>query len=314
VKFKDYYAVLGVPRDASQEDIKRAYRRLARKYHPDVSKVGDAEERFKEVQEAYAVLRDAEKRAAYDQLGSNWRAGEEFSPPPGWDFDFEFQRTGSASVDPSAFSEFFEALFGHGLHSATTDHAALRMRGRDLHVRLPISLQDAYQGVVRPIHLMVPELGAEGNIVTHNRELQVKIPAGTIDGQHIRLARQGAPGLGGAAPGDLYLLVELEQHPLFRAHGRDIYLTLPITPWEAALGATVRVPTLGGRVQLKIPSGSQSGQRLRLKGRGLPGTSAGDQYVELKIVTPVARDATARSFYERMAREMPFDPRASLVA
>jgi curved DNA-binding protein len=314
MKFKDYYAVLGVSRDASQEDIKRAYRRLARKYHPDVSKAGDAEERFKEVQEAYAVLKDAEKRAAYDQLGSNWQAGQEFSPPPGWDFDFEFQRPGSAGVDPSAFSDFFEALFGHGLHKATIDHAALRMRGQDIHVRLPISLEDAYHGSVRPIHLLVPELDAQGNAVTRNRELQVKIPAGTIQGQHICLARQGTPGFGGASPGDLYLLVELERHPLFRANGRDIYLTLPITPWEAALGATVHVPTLGGRVQLKVPPGSQSGQKLRLKGRGLPGVSVGDQYVELKIVTPVARDAAARSFYERMARELPLDPRAGMAA
>jgi curved DNA-binding protein len=312
MKFKDYYAVLGVSHDASQEDIKRGYRRLARKYHPDVSKAGDAEERFKEVQEAYAVLKDAEKRAAYDQLGSNWQAGQEFSPPPGWDFDFEFQRAGSGA-DASAFSDFFEALFGHGLHNATTDRAALRMRGQDLHVRLPISLEEAYHGTVRPIHLQVPELDAKGNAV-RNRELQVKIPAGTIQGQHIRLARQGAPGFGGATAGDLYLLIELEQHPLFRADGRDIYLTLPITPWEAALGAAVHVPTLGGRVQLKVPPGSQSAQRLRLKGRGLPGTSAGDQYVELKIVTPVASDAVARSFYERMARELPFDPRADLAA
>ncbi len=314
MKFKDYYAVLGVPRDASQEDIKRAYRRLARKYHPDVSKAGDAEERFKELQEAYAVLKDAGKRVAYDQLGSNWRAGQEFSPPPGWDFDFEFQRAGPAGVDASAFSDFFEALFGHGLHNATTDRAALRMRGQDLHVRLPITLEDAYRGTVRPIHLLVPDVDPQGNAVTRNRELQVKIPAGTIQGQHIRLAHQGAPGLGGASPGDLYLLIEFEYHPLFRSDGRDVHLTLPITPWEAALGATVHVPTLGGPVQLKVPPGSQSGQRLRLKGRGLPGASVGDQYVELKIVTPVARDAAARSFYERMARELPFDPRADLAA
>ncbi len=314
MKFKDYYAVLGVSRDASQEDIKRAYRRLARKYHPDVSKVGDAEERFKEVQEAYAVLKDTEKRAAYDQLGSNWHAGQEFSPPPGWDFGFEFQRAGSGGVDASAFSDFFEALFGHGLDEASRDRVALRMRGQDLQVRVPISLEEAYRGTTRPIHLRVPDVDTQGNAVTRNRELQVKIPAGTVEGQHIRLAQQGAPGFGGASPGDLYLLIEFEQHPLFRADGRDVYLTLPVTPWEAALGATVHVPTLGGRVQLKVPPGSQSGQKLRLRGRGLPGASAGDQYVELKIVTPVARDAAARSFYERMARELPFDPRADLAA
>lgn len=314
MKFKDYYAVLGVSRDASQEAIKRAYRRLARKYHPDVSKAGDAEERFKEVQEAYAVLKDSEKRAAYDQLGSRWQPGQDFSPPPGWDFDFEFQRAGSAGDGASAFSDFFEALFGQGPHHATTDRAALRMRGQDLRVRLTITLEDAYHGTVRPIHLLVPEVDAKGDVVTRSRELQVKISPGTVEGQQIRLAHQGAPGFGGASPGDLYLLIGFERHPLFRADGRDISLTLPITPWEAALGATVHVPTLGGRVQLKVPAGSQSGQRLRLKGRGLPGTSAGDQYVELKIVTPVARDAAARSFYERMARELPFDPRAGLAA
>ena len=314
MKFKDYYAVLGVSRDASQEDIKRAYRRLARKYHPDVSKAGDAEERFKELQEAYAVLKDAEKRATYDQLGSNWQAGEEFSPPPGWDFGYEFQRAGSAGVDASAFSDFFEALFGHGLHEAGRGGATVRMRGQDLHVRLRISLQDAYHGAVRPITLRVADVDAQGNALPRDRELQVKIPAGTVQSQHIRLARQGAAGIGGGPPGDLYLLIEFEPHALFRTDGRDIYLTLPITPWEAALGATVHVPTLGGRVQLKVPPGSQSGQRLRLKGRGLPGTLAGDQYVELKIVTPVARDAAARSFYERMARELPFDPRADLAA
>ena len=314
MKFKDYYAVLGVSRDASQEDIKRAYRRLARKYHPDVSKADDAEERFKELQEAYAVLKDTEKRTAYDQLGRNWHAGEEFSPPPDWDFGYEFQRAGSGGVDASAFSDFFEALFGQGLHEASRERATLRMRGQDLHVRLSIGLEEAYRGATRPIQLQLPDVDLQGNAVTRRRELQVKIPAGTVEGQHIRLAQQGAPGFGGASPGDLYLLIKFERHPLFRANGRDVYLTLPVTPWEAALGATVHVPTLGGSVQLKVPPGSQSAQKLRLKGRGLPGAPAGDQYVELKIVTPVARDAAARSFYERMARELPFDPRADLAA
>jgi curved DNA-binding protein len=314
MKFKDYYGVLGVSRGASQEDIKRAYRRLARKYHPDVSKAGDAEERFKEVQEAYAVLKDADKRATYDRLGSNWHAGEEFTPPAGWDFDFEFHRAGSPGVDAAAFSDFFETLFGHGLHESGTGRVGPRVRGQDLHVRLPISLEEAYRGTVRPIQLLVPELDAQGNAVTRNRELQVKISPGTIQGQRIRLAHQGAPGFGGAPAGDIYLLIELAQHPIFRAEGRDVYLTLPIAPWEAALGATVCVPTLAGRVELKVPPGSQSGQRLRLKGRGLPGASSGDQYVELKIVTPAAGNAAARSFYERMARELPFDPRAGLAA
>ncbi|HKK14120.1 MAG TPA: DnaJ C-terminal domain-containing protein [Gammaproteobacteria bacterium] len=317
MEYKDYYGIMGVSKDASQDEIKRAYRKLARKYHPDVSKESDAEARFKEVNEAYEVLKDPEKRAAYDQLGSQWRQGQDFRPPPDWDAGFEFTGGGFTGADQSRFSDFFESLFGaggpfRGAGHATGRRGEFRRRGEDHHAKVLISVKDAYQGATRTLQLQVPEVDPRGHVGLRPRTLNVKIPRGVTAGQQIRLSGQGGPGTGGAPDGDLFLEVEFEPDPLFRVEHRDVYVTLPVTPWEAALGGTVAVPTLGGQVELKVPAGSQSGQKLRLKGRGLPAKAPGDQYAVLRIVTPPADNEARRALYERMAREMPFDPRANL--
>ncbi len=314
MKFKDYYKIMGLSRDASADEIKRAYRKLARKYHPDVSKEPQAEERFKELGEAYEVLRDTEKRAAYDHLGASWQPGQDFTPPPNWQGGgFEFHQ---GAADPAAnhhFSDFFESLFGHAFHAgAGATGAGPRTRGQDQHSKITISLDDAYHGATRIIQLAVPEWDATGSRVMRNHALQVQIPHGVVQGQQIRLAGQGAAGAGGGPRGDLYLEVQLQPHPLFKSEGHDIYLNLPLTPWEAALGAQLTVPTLGGNVEVKIPAGSQSGQKLRLKGRGLGSKTRGDQYIVLQIVAPPAMTPAAREFYERMSRELPFNPRSHM--
>ncbi len=309
MEFKDYYKLLGVSRDASQDTIKKAYRKLARKYHPDVSKEADAEERFKEINEAYEVLGDAGKRRAYDDLGSNWKSGQDFRPPPGWEDIFGGVRAGggrraTAGVGDAEgdFSDFFETLFGGGFHRAggRRPGGGFQARGADQNARIEITLEQAAHGGVMSVQL--------GN----GRRLQVKIPPGVTEGQRIRLAGQGGPGAGGGPGGDLYLEVSIRPHARYRLEGRDVHMDLPVTPWEAALGATVNVPTLEGRVELKIPPGSQSGRRLRLKGRGLAGRPAGDQYVTLQIVTPPADTEQARAFYERMKKDLPFEPREHL--
>jgi curved DNA-binding protein len=306
MEYKDYYQTLGVARDASQEDIKRAYRKLARKYHPDVSKEPNAEARFKEVNEANEVLKDAEKRAAYDALGNNWRAGQDFRPPPGGgNQEFHF------SPDEAAeFSDFFSSLFGREFHRRPGE--TRRRRGQDQTVRIAIDLEEAYSGITRQLRLEVPEIGADGHSTSHARALNVRIPAGVTQGRQIRLSGQGAPGVHGGAAGDLYLEIELNPHTHFTPDGKDIHLRLPIAPWEAALGATVQVPTLGGAVNLKIPPGSQSGRRMRLKGRGLPGEPAGDEIVVLEIVAPPAETEEARRAYKHMAEVLHFNPRAGL--
>ncbi len=305
MQYKDYYKTLGVARDASQDDIKRAYRKLARKYHPDVSKEPDAEARFKEVNEAYEVLKDPEKRRAYDQFGANWKEGQEFRPPPGWERGFDF--AGGGYTGHGDFSDFFETLFGRAGRGA-----GVRLRGEDQVARISIPLEAAYRGDTQSITLSMPEVGPDGYITRTTRTINLRIPPGITEGQRIRLAGQGGPGLGGGPAGDLYLEVSFQPHPYFHVDKRDIFLDLPITPWEAALGHTVTVPTLGGSVELKIPAGSQTGRKLRLKGRGLPGDPPGDQYVVLKIVTPPAHTEAAKAFYERMARELPMNPRAGL--
>jgi curved DNA-binding protein len=300
-EYKDYYKIMGVARDVSQDELKRVYRRLARKYHPDVSKEANAEARFKEVQEAYEVLKDPQKRAAYDQLGSNWRQGQEFRPPPDFGQNFEF--SGSFGEE-GGFSDFFSSLFGQrpGAAGGRARGAGARgfaMAGDDQVAAIEIDLEDSFRGDTRTVELK-------------GRTLKITIPAGIVEGQRIRLAGQGSPGHGGAPAGDLYLEVKFREHRLFKAEGRDVTLTLPVAPWEAALGATVPTPTLAGAVDLRIPPNAKSGQRLRLKGRGLPGTPPGDQYVVLKIVLPPADSPQARELYERMQRELPFDPRAEL--
>lgn len=309
VEFKDYYAIMGVARDAPADEIKRAYRRLARKYHPDVSKEPDAEARFKEVNEAYEVLRDPEKRAAYDQLGSRWKEGQEFRPPPDWQFGFEAEPRGGAH------SDFFETLFG-GLGGAGAGAGrragGFRSRGFDTTAQAEITLEEAYRGTTRTLALERLERDPSGRPQRKVQQLNVKIPAGVADGQQIRLAAQGEPGVGGGPPGDLLIRVRLLPHRIFRSEDRDIWLDLPITPWEAALGESVRVPTLGGPVDLKIPKGSQTDRQLRLKGRGLPGSPPGDQFVVLKIVTPPVASADDEALYRRMASAMRMNPRESL--
>ena len=313
MEFKDYYKIMGVERDATQDEIKRAYRRLARKYHPDVSKEADAEARFKEVGEAYEVLKDPEKRAAYDQLGANWKAGADFTPPPGWDAGFEFGGGGYTGADAGEFSDFFETLFGHGFSGGGgRRRGGFHARGEDHHARVLIDLEDAYHGATRSISLRHPELDQQGRLVNRERTLKVKIPKGVKEGQRIRLAGQGAPGIGGGPAGDLYLEIAFRPHPRYRVEGRDLYLELPVAPWEAALGATVTAPTPAGAVELKIPAGTRSGQKLRLKGRGIPGRPPGDIYVIPQIVLPPATDEKARELYRRMARELAFNPRSNL--
>jgi curved DNA-binding protein len=310
MQFKDYYAVMGVGRDAGADEIKKAYRRLARKYHPDVSKEENAEDRFKEVQEAYEVLKDPEKRAAYDQLGSDYRPGQDFRPPPDWGSGFEFSGPGAGA---GGFSDFFEQLFGGGSpFSRGGGGARFDLRGEDHHARIELPLEQAFAGGTRTISLQHPEVGPDGRAQLRTRQLKVRIPPGVTDGQVIRLAGQGAAGVGRGGSGDLYLQVSLMPHPLFTVDGRDVTLTLPVAPWEAALGDTVTVPTLGGAVELRVPANSRGGQKMRLKGRGLPGQPPGDQYVILQVVMPPADTPAARELFERMRSELPFDPRAHL--
>jgi len=315
MEYKDYYKILGVARTATQDEVKRAYRKLARKYHPDVSKEADAEAKFKEVGEAYEVLKDPEKRAAYDQLGANWKAGQEFRPPPDWNAGFEFSGGGFTGGDASSFSDFFETLFGRGFggaHGGGRARSGFRAQGQDHSAKIVIDLDDALQGANRSITLRMPEVDAQGHVHTRERTLNVRIPKGVKEGQHIRLAGQGAPGMGGGGAGDLYLEVSFRPHPFYRAEGRDLYLDLPVAPWEAALGATVKAPTPAGVVDLKVPAGSASGRKLRLKGRGIPGEPAGDLYAVLQLVAPPAHSEKAKALYRQMEQELAFNPRQGL--
>ena len=317
MEFEDYYKIMGIKRDATQDEIKRAYRKLARKYHPDVSKEADAEEKFKRLGEAYEVLKDPEKRSAYDQLGKNWKAGQDFNPPPGWDAGFEFSGggfTGAGGGDSQAYSDFFESLFGRraGGFTGSAGRGDFHARGQDHHAKVLIDLEDAYHGATRHITLQVPELDPGGHVVTRKRTLKVRIPKGVKQGQQIRLAGQGAPGMGQGGSGDLYLEIEFKPHPFYRVEGRDVYLDLSVAPWEAALGGKVKVPTPAGVLDLKIPPGSTSGKKMRLKGKGIPGKQPGDFYVQLKIVLPPSDSEKARAFYENMKQELPFNPRAAL--
>jgi curved DNA-binding protein len=314
MQFKDYYAVMGVPRDATAEQIKQAYRKLARKYHPDVSKEAEAEQRFKEVGEAYEVLRDPQKRAAYDQLGSGPRAGEEFQPPPDWGTGFEFRGAGDGEQsfafegDPS---EFFETLFGRGGFRSAGARAHRRAeRGEDHHARVIIDLDAALDGATRTVTLRLPETSGDGRVQLRERSLNVRIPRGIQAGQHIRLAGQGQGAGPDGKAGDLYLEVQFAPHRLFRPEGKDLHLQLPVAPWEAALGAMVTVPTPAGAVEMKVPAGSRSGSRLRLKGRGLPANPPGDLLVTLQVALPPADTEEARAAYRAFAAAAPFDPRA----
>ncbi len=320
MEFKDYYEIMCVPRDATQDQIKRAYRKLARKYHPDVSKEPDAEARFKEVGEAYEVLKDPEKRAAYDQLGANWKAGQDFHPPPGWDAGFEHSGAGFTGADDSDFSAFFEELFGRGggFHTGRAQRGqraggGFHMRGEDHYARILIDLEDSFNGAKRSITLRAPEVDPDGHVYLKERTLNVTIPKGIKPGQHIRLAGQGNPGIGEGKPGDLYLEVEFKPHPIYKVDGRNLIIDLPVTPWEAALGAKVKVPTPKGTVDLKIPAGSKSGQKLRLKGRGLPSKPPGNLIAVLQIVVPPAKTVEEQELWRQLENKYRnFNPRAKL--
>jgi curved DNA-binding protein len=293
MKFKDYYEILGVKRTATPEEIKAAYRKLARKYHPDVSKEPQAETRFKELGEAHEVLKDPEKRALYDQMGRQWKAGQDFKPAPGWDAGFEFRGGDTAGDDFGDPSDFFEALFGRrprgGSHRQNV-HA----QGEDHHAKIMIDLEDAYRGAQRTITLRMPSYDASGQLISHERNLDVNIPKGIRAGQHLRLAGQGGPGLGKGRAGDLYLEVAFNPHPRFRVDDRDVHVDLKLAPWEAALGEKVEAPTPEGPIQLTIPPGSSAGRQMRLKGRGIPSQPPGDLYVVLAVALPPADTEAAR--------------------
>lgn len=313
MEFKDYYKTLGVSRDATAEEIKKAYRRLARKYHPDVSKETDAEQKMKEVNEANAVLSDPEKRAAYDQLGQGrgFQPGSDFQPPPGWDSGFEFRGQGSNGAQAADFSDFFAELFGKQM-GAGARQAHQPMRGEDHHAKIMLDLEDTYHGATRSLTLRMPKLDSQGRTVLADHTLNVRIPRGVHAGQVIRLAGQGGPGHSGEAAGDLFLEVHFKPHNRYRIENKDIYATLPVAPWEAALGATVKIPVPDGQVEVRVPENSQSGRKLRLKGRGIPAATPGDLYLVLEVVLPPATTPKEREFYQTMAQELAFNPRQNL--
>lgn len=313
MEFKDYYQTLGVERQATADEIKKAYRRLARKFHPDVSKEPNAEARMKELNEANAVLSDPEKRAAYDQLGRTSHAGQEFHAPPGWDAGFEFSDHGFSDAQAAGFSDFFAELFGGRMpQQKARGNAHFHGRGEDHHAKVLLDLEDAYSGASRNLSLRVPRVDEQGRPILVEHTLNVRIPQGVHDGQLIRLAEQGGPGIGGGKAGDLYLEVHFQPHARYRVEGRDVYASLPIAPWEAALGADVKAPLPTSTVEVHIPEGSQSGRKLRLKGRGIPGSPPGDLYLILEVMLPPATSDKARELYQSMARELAFNPRQAL--
>ena len=318
--FKDYYAVLGVSESASPEEIKKAYRKLARKYHPDVSKEDNADDKFKDLGEAYEVLKDPEKRGEYDQLRKHGTQSDgSFQPPPGWQSSSGFGGGGYTDADSRQFSDFFEQMFGGGGFSGNGFGGAggfrqnMRRRGEDVHARLSLPLEEVFLGSDKQVAFTVHEADGQGRVVARQKNLKVKIPAGMREGQHLRLKGQGSPGVGGGESGDLLIEVELAPHSLFSVEGRDVVVTIPITPWEAALGATITVPTVGSKVNVKVPKGTSSGRKLRLKGKGLPGKHPGDQMVILQISVPEQHSEEAEKLYEQLAEaEKAFNPRSKL--
>ncbi|OQX04604.1 MAG: cytochrome C biogenesis protein [Thiothrix lacustris] len=303
MEYKDYYKVLGLTKEATPDDIKRVYRKLARKYHPDISKEDNAEEQFKEVGEAYEVLKDPEKRAAYDQLGEDLKAQRDFRPPP----------NGTAGAGQSAdFDDFLANLFGQRGRSGAGAGRVYQENGEDSHAKVSIDLEDAYHGTTRSLNLRMTERAADGRPFLKERTLNIKIPKGVKQGQHIRLQGQGNPGIGGGSAGDLYLEIAFNPHPLYRVEALDVYLDLPLAPWEAALGGSVKVPTPDGAVDMKIPPNSSTGRKLRLKGRGIPAQTPGDFYVTLKVVMPETFSDKAKALYAELALEQAFNPRAGM--
>lgn len=307
MKYKDYYSALGVERTASAADIKAAYRKLARKYHPDVSKEAGAEERFKEVSEAYKTLKDPEKRKAYDQLGSH-RPGEEFRPPPDWGSQFGGGGA-SFSFEDLDLSDIFES-FAAGRQGGAR-RRDLRIPGQDYEVNAQISIEDAFSGATLDLNLELPERDEQGLLRRVPHTVKVRIPKGATDGQRLRVPGKGGKGVNGGRDGDLYLNIAFHPHPFFRPEGHDLYLELPLTPWEAALGATVQVPTLAGAVALKVPPGTRAGQKLRLTGRGLPTPreGVGDLYAVAEITVPAVLSERERALFQQLAEASIFNPR-----
>jgi curved DNA-binding protein len=323
VKFKDYYETLGVSRDASRDDIQRAYRKLARKYHPDLNKSAGSEDRFKEINEAYEVLKDPEKRQKYDQLGNGWQQGDPFQPPPGWEYHHEFG-TGSEgsrenfvwSSEGGDFSDFFEALFGGQFRQGYQPSQDARpfsrqLRGSDHEAVLKIPLEEAFHGGMKTITMQVTEPSAEGSNSIREKRYDVRIPPGILPGQKIRLSGQGGKGSGGGGSGDLFLKVEIAPHPRFRLEGRDLYTEIPITPWEAALGAKIDIQTLAEPVTLKVPAGTQSGRKLRLRSKGMPNPKGkpGDLYAVMQIKVPGSLSKQESRLFEELKKVSAFNPR-----
>ena len=324
MKFRDYYETLGVARSATEAEIKAAYRKLARKYHPDVNKEAGVEDQFKELGEAYSVLKDTEKRAAYDRMGANWKNGQDFTPPPNWNEGFEYS-DGNFGGGHGGFgggyegdqSEFFESLFGQGRHRqggrGGNPRQGMDFKGQDHHAKILIDLADAYNGAKRTIALHMPTQDANGHVSTQERKLDVSIPKGIKAGQNLRLAAQGGPGMGAGGAGDLYLEIDFHPNPIYRVDGKDVYLDLPLAPWEAALGTTVSIPTpAGSTLELKIPAGTVTGRKMRLKGKGIPSKEAGDLYVVPNIVLPGAETESQKEAYQALEKAFDFKPRTHL--
>ena len=324
MKFRDYYETLGVARSATEAEIKAAYRKLARKYHPDVNKEVGAEDQFKEIGEAYAVLKDTEKRAAYDRFGANWKNGQDFTPPPNWNEGFEDSDNGFNTGHPGyggGFegdqSEFFESLFGRGQHRqggrSGQSHQGMSFKGQDHHAKILIDLADAYNGAKRTIALHMPTQDASGHGSTQERKLDVSIPKGIKAGQNLRLSGQGSPGIGEGLAGDLYLEIDFHPSPIYRIDGKDVFIDIPLAPWEAALGTTVNVPTpAGSTLELKIPAGTVAGRKLRLKGKGIPSAQPGDLYVVPTIALPTAETDAQKEAYQHLEKAFDFNPRSHL--
>ena len=327
MKFRDYYETLGVARTATEAEIKAAYRKLARKYHPDVNKEAGAEEQFKEIGEAYAVLKDTEKRAAYDRFGANWKNGQDFTPPPNWNEGFEYSDTDYGGGHPGyggGFegdqSEFFESLFGRGKHrqggrgsNSGNPRQGMNFKGQDHHAKILIDLADAYNGAKRTIALHMPTQDASGHVTTQERKLDVSIPMGIKAGQNLRLSGQGGPGIGEGPAGDLYLEIEFHQSPIYRVDGKDVFIDIPLAPWEATLGTTVNIPTpTGSTLELKIPAGTVASRKMRLKGKGIPSAEPGDLFVVPTIALPPADSDAQKEAYQAFEKAFDFNPRTHL--
>ena len=313
MKYKDYYATLGVEKTAGADEIKKAYRKLARKYHPDVSKEKDAKEKFQEVSEAYETLKDPEKRAAYDQLGS-YQPGQDFRPPPGWEQQFS-QGEGGFSFDEVDLADLFAGLGGgaRGFRTGGRARQNMPIPGEDYDVAVGITLEQAYSGTMLDLNLQVPEIDAQGRVRRVPHTFTARIPQGVTQGERLRLPGKGGKGMNGARDGDLYLNISIAPHPLYRVSGRDLYLDVPLAPWEAVLGASIEIPTLGGSVRLKIRPGTQAGQQLRLAKRGLPKPgNEGDLYAIVQIAVPPSANEKEQELYGELAKASTFDPRAHL--